>query len=129
MFRWLVALMVVVPAAEIWLLLETGQWIGFWQTFLLILLTGFVGAFLARREGRRVLEYARIELSRGTVPTSSILDGICIFAGGLLLLTPGFLTDATGFLLVFPATRTFFKGLLSRILQRGIETGRIRFFR
>src|SRR5690606_6346185 len=115
-------------ALEIWLLFETGNLIGGWQTFGLVLLTGFLGAFLTRREARRVLDYARNEMSRGVIPTASILDGICIFAGGLMLLAPGFLTDAAGFLLVFPGTRFLLKRGLYRILKRLIDSGRIRFY-
>jgi len=128
MFRVIVLLMVVVPAIEIWILLELGRLIGGWQTFALILLTGFVGAFLAKREFRRVLDYARNELSRGTIPTASILDGICIFAGGLLLLTPGLVTDTIGFLLLFPLTRTAFKAVLHRTIKKKIDAGDIRLF-
>lgn len=128
MFRWIVVLMVVIPALEIWMLLEIGRLIGGWQTFLLILATGFIGAFLAKREFRRVLDYARNELSRGTIPTASILDGICIFAGGLLLLTPGFITDTLGFLLLLPGTRNLFKALLLKLIRRQIDHGQIRIF-
>ncbi|MCI3925131.1 membrane protein FxsA [Paenibacillus sp. TRM 82003] len=128
MFKIIVVLMVVIPALEIWLLLELGRLIGGWTTFLLILATGFIGAFLAKREFRRVLDYARNELSRGTIPTASILDGICIFAGGLLLLTPGFVTDTLGFLLLFPGTRILFKALLLKIIKKKIDNGQIRFF-
>jgi len=129
MFRWIVALMILVPALEIWLFLELGRLIGGWETFLLIVLTGGVGAFLAKREARRVLAYARNEWSQGTIPTQAILDGICVFAGGLLLLTPGFLTDTVGFLLLFPGTRFFFRNWILRFIQRGIESGRIRWMR
>ncbi|WP_309121474.1 FxsA family protein [Paenibacillus sp.] len=129
MFRWMVLLMVLIPALEIWILLETGRLIGGWQTFALIVIMGFAGAYLAKREGRRVLEYARVELSRGIVPTSSILDGICIFAGGLLMLTPGFLTDAVGIVLVFPGTRFIFKSALLKFIKRKIDRGELRFYR
>jgi UPF0716 protein FxsA len=128
MFRWIVILMVVIPALEIWALLELGRLIGGWQTFLLILATGFIGAFLAKREFRRVLDYARNELSRGTIPTASILDGICIFAGGLLLLTPGLITDTLGFLLLLPGTRILCKALLLKLIRRQIDHGQMRFF-
>ncbi|WP_199615696.1 FxsA family protein [Paenibacillus alkalitolerans] len=128
MFRIIVILMVVIPALEIWFMLELGQLIGGWQTFLLILLTGFIGAFLAKSESRRVLAYARNELSRGHIPTETILDGISIFAGGLLLLTPGFLTDTIGFLLLFPVTRVIFKAWLAKWLRRRIDRGQISFF-
>ncbi|HZG76433.1 MAG TPA: FxsA family protein [Paenibacillus sp.] len=129
MFRWLALLMVVIPALEIWILFETGRLIGGWQTFALIVAMGFAGAYLAKREGRRVLEYARSEMARGVVPTSSILDGICIFAGGLLMMTPGFLSDVLGIVLVFPGTRFVFKGLLLKFIQRKIDSGQFRLYR
>lgn len=129
MLRYLIVLLVVAPALEIWVLLETGRLIGGWQTFALILLTGFAGALLAKREGRRVYAYARHELAQGTIPTSAILDGICIFAGGLLLLTPGLLSDIVGLLLVLPGTRNLFKGMLEKFIRRRIENGQIRYFR
>lgn len=128
MFRIIVVLMVVIPALEIWLLLELGRLIGGWTTFLLILATGFIGAFLAKREFRRVVDFSRYELSRGTIPTASILDGICVFAGGLLLLTPGFVTDAFGFLLLFPGTRILFKAMLLKFIKKKIDSGQMQFF-
>jgi UPF0716 protein FxsA len=128
MFRILLAIFIIVPALEIVGMITMGHLIGGWMTFGFILLTGFVGAYLAKREGRRVWEYARHQLSMGQVPTESILDGICIFAGGLLLISPGFLTDILGFILVFPVTRPICKVLLLRFIQRQIGRGQIQFF-
>lgn len=128
MFRILVVLMIVVPAIEIWGLVNVGRWIGGLQTFGLILLTGFLGAFLAKREASKVWYYARRQLAAGQIPTQSILDGICIFAGGLLLLTPGFFTDILGVLLVLPGSRSVFAFWLLRYLQKRIAAGNIRFF-
>lgn len=128
MFRIIVLLLIVVPALEIWGLFEMGKLIGGWQTFALILLTGFLGAWLARREGRKVWEYARQQLSVGQVPTDSILDGIAIFAGGLFLMSPGFLTDVLGFLMVFPVTRPIFKAWILVFIRKRIGTGGQSFF-
>ncbi len=129
MFRWIVILMIVIPALEIWVLLELGRLIGGWQTFAFIMLTGFIGAFLAKREFRRVWSYARHEMSQGIVPTGSILDGIAVFAGGLLLLTPGLITDTIGFLLLLPVSRIVFRTWLLAGIKKGIESGRITFIR
>lgn len=122
MFRWMLVLMIVVPAAEIWMLLEIGRRIGGWQTFLLLLATGFIGALLAKREFRRVAGYARDEWARGAIPASSILDGMCIFAGGLLLLVPGLMTDAVGLVLLVPQTRMLCKAALLRAIRRKIDS-------
>lgn len=128
MFRVIVVLMIVIPALEIWGLLTVGSWLGGPTTFGLILLTGFVGAFLARREASKVWLLAREQMSTGQIPGIAAIDGLCIFAGGLLLLTPGFLTDTIGFLLVFPATRRLFRGLLLAWLKRMVQSGRINVF-
>jgi UPF0716 protein FxsA len=128
MFQVLLLLMIVIPALEIWGIILVGNFIGGWPTFLLIILTGFFGAFLAKQEARKVWNYARHQLSMGQIPAASILDGICIFAGGLLLLTPGFITDITGFLLVFPSSRAFFRAWLLWIIQRFISSRRINRF-
>lgn len=125
MFRWLVVIMIVVPALEIWGLLTIGSLIGAWPTFGLILLTGFVGAFLARREARRVWRDAQLQLQSGQVPAMSIIDGLCIFAGGLLLLTPGFFTDTIGFILVFPVTRWTVRGWVLLLIRKLISKGQV----
>lgn len=129
MFRWIVLIMIVVPAIEIIGLITVGNWIGAWKTFGIILLTGFVGAFLAKREASRVWKEASQQISMGRVPGNPILDGICIFTGGMMLLTPGFFTDLLGFLLVFPSTRMFFRQLLVYLLSKAIASGKIVFFR
>jgi UPF0716 protein FxsA len=128
MFKLLVLLMIIVPAIEIWGMIKVGTLIGGWQTILLLILTGFLGAFLAKREARRVWEYARYQLSHGQIPAESIVEGICIFAGGLLLMAPGFFTDIVGFLLVFPVTRPFFKAGVTAFIRKKIASGNFRFF-
>lgn len=128
MFRILVIVMIVVPALEIWGLFQIGKLIGGWQTFAMIILTGFIGAWMARREGRRVWEYAQYQLRSGQMPADAILDGICIFAGGLLLLTPGFLTDVLGFLLVFPLSRPVFKAWILILIKKYWSNGNVQLF-
>ncbi|CAG7646718.1 hypothetical protein PAESOLCIP111_05228 [Paenibacillus solanacearum] len=128
MFRIVVIALILVPALEIWGLFEMGKLIGGWQTFGLIVLTGFLGAWLARREGRKVWTYARQQLSVGAFPTDSILDGIAIFTGGLLLMSPGLITDVFGFLMVFPVTRPIFTRWILAIIRKRIGTGSYSFF-
>ncbi|WP_409345305.1 FxsA family protein [Paenibacillus sp. MBLB4367] len=130
MLKWLVAAFIVVPALEIWGLFEMGRLIGGWQTFGLLLLTGFLGAYLAKREGRKVLRDAQQQISFGQMPAGSILDGICIFLGGILLMAPGFISDIVGFLLVFPVTRPAFKALILLLIRKQMAKGnRIMYFR
>lgn len=128
MLRWLTVLFIVVPAAEILVLFSMGKLIGGWETFALILLSGFLGAYMAKREGKRVWDYAQHRLSRGEIPTDTILDGICIFTGGLLLITPGFLTDVAGLLLVLPFTRPVAKLLLMKLIRHLIGRGHVNFY-
>ncbi|MZQ84992.1 membrane protein FxsA [Paenibacillus sp. 5J-6] len=125
MFRIILAIFIIVPAIEISVLIALGHFVGGWTTFGLILLSGFLGAYFAKREGRKVLEYARFEWSQGQLPAQQLLDGICIFLGGILLITPGFITDIFGFLLVFPYTRPIFKVMLLALIQRQISKGNI----
>lgn len=125
MFRIILAVFILVPAIEITFLIMMGHLVGGWLTFALIILSGFLGAYFARREGRKVLEYARFEWSQGQLPAGQLLDGICIFLGGILLITPGFITDIFGFLLVFPYTRPIFKAMLLALIQRQIGKGNI----
>ncbi|MDF2723433.1 MAG: hypothetical protein K0Q59_3108 [Paenibacillus sp.] len=126
----LLALFIVVPALEIWTIVEVGQRIGGWQTFVLIVLSGFVGATLSKREAAKAWASAQHRLSMGQMPTLPVLDGICVFVGGLFLLSPGFLTDLVGLLLVLPFTRPPFRRLLHRWIQKKLaEGGSLPFFR
>ncbi|NOV01248.1 FxsA family protein [Paenibacillus planticolens] len=125
MLRIIIAIFIVVPAIEISLLILMGHLIGGWATFAFIILSSVLGVYFAKREGRKVLEYARFEWSQGQLPAQHLLDGICIFLGGILLITPGFITDILGFLLVFPYTRTIFKVMLLALIRRQIGKGNI----
>lgn len=129
MLKFFVLLMVIVPALEIWIMIEIGRLIGGFDTLVLILLTSIVGAYLARKEASRVWHYAKHQLANGEPPGMSILDGICVFAGGLLLIIPGFVTDVLGLLLVLPPSRRYFRSGLFHLLQKYIEKRRIHFFR
>jgi UPF0716 protein FxsA len=95
----------IVPALELYLLVSIGQWIGPLATVLLIVLTGLIGAALAKREGVAVLRQLRADLGQGLPPAAHVVEGVMVLAGGLLLLTPGLLTDLTGFTLIFPLSR------------------------
>ena len=110
----LLLLFTLVPALELWLLLQIGAWLGASQTFLLIVVTGTVGAWLAKREGLGVLSTLTEELHQGTPPGSRLVEGALVVVGGLLLLTPGVVTDLTGFLLIAPPTRRW---IAPRLLQ------------
>jgi UPF0716 protein FxsA len=124
--RYLFLLIIVIPTIDIGLLLLSGKTIGFWPTFAIILLTGVIGAYMAKREGMQTIKRAREQLQYGEIPGEAVLDGICIIIGGTLLITPGFVTDITGFLLLFPLTRKPFKYLLKTLWRRRIDKGNIK---
>jgi len=109
MFVKLFLAFTLIPALEIYLLIEIGSFIGALNTVLLVIITGFVGAYLARLQGIRTMLRVRASLQEGIMPTEDLIDALIIFAAGIVLLTPGFLTDLAGLLLLFPLTRAYFK--------------------
>ena len=124
--RYLALLIIVIPAIDIGFLLLSGKTIGVLPTIAFIILTGVAGAYLAKREGLQTIKRAQEQLAYGQIPGESVLDGICILIGATLLLTPGFITDLIGFLLLFPPSRKPFKFLMIKALQRKIQTGNIK---
>jgi len=122
---WLVLLFVVLPALELALLIEVGRQIGTLGTLMLILATGVIGASLARRQGLGVLRAVQRETAEGRLPTGSLVDGVMILVAGALLVTPGVVTDAVGFLCLVPAFRRAAKRALLRHWERQLRAGRI----
>lgn len=102
-------LFTVVPFTELVILLWITEKTSFPFTVGLVLLTGLIGAALARYEGLRCIRQIQERLRRGEVPAGSLLDGLIILVAGALLITPGLLTDITGFLLLLPAVRRSIK--------------------
>ncbi|OEU76420.1 MAG: membrane protein FxsA [Desulfuromonadales bacterium C00003068] len=125
MFIKLLILFISVPIVEIYVLLEAGELIGLWPTISLIFLTGIAGAYLARTQGSDTAKKIQIALQKGEMPTEELLDGAMILAGGITLLTPGFVTDLIGFSLLLPVTRTLIKELTRKWLKRMVETGQV----
>jgi UPF0716 protein FxsA len=120
----LLALFVFVPIVELALLIRIGQWLGLLPTVLMVVVTGVVGAMLARREGLRTVSRMRQELSGGRFPVGRMLDGaLILFAGGLLL-TPGVLTDVVGLALLAPLSRGWVKRLLAERVKAAVAAGR-----
>lgn len=119
-------LFVLVPLIELALLIRVGQWIGLGPTLAIVVTTGILGAWLARREGIRALTAVQVELAGGKLPGQSLMDGAAVLMGGALLLTPGILTDLTGFLLLVPTTRGLVFRWVRGRMERGIRTGNLR---
>ena len=107
----------IIPIIEIYLLIEIGSMFGALTAVTLVILTGFLGAFLARMQGLQTLYRIQESLREGRMPSGELLDALMIVIAGLVLLTPGFLTDSAGFLLLIPVTRNFIKYWLRRQIE------------
>ena len=123
--RYLLLAIIVIPALEIGILISVGRLMGVLPTVLLIIATGVAGAYLAKKQGLEVIRKVQDDLREGYMPGDSLLDGICILAGGIMLLTPGLLTDLAGLLLLLPFTRKAAKAKIYRYLKRKMERGNI----
>lgn len=128
MFRILIVLFIVIPAIELWGLIAVGKVIGPWWTVALVILTGVVGAWLAKQQGLQVFRLVQLQLSRGQMPTETLIDGVLVLIGGILLMTPGFFSDAIGLILLIPYTRMIIRHLLKLWLWRLVSSGRIQLF-
>jgi len=117
MFFYFVLLFTVLPALELAVLIKVGTYIGVGNTLFIILSTGIAGAYLARMEGFSVIRSIQESLSQGRVPAEEVLDGFMILCGGLMLLTPGFITDTLGFMLLIPLTRRVIKLLVRKKIE------------
>lgn len=124
---FLILLFVALPVLELVLLLRIGGWIGVLPTILLVLATGMAGAAIARSQGVAAIGRMQRELAHGRPPVAPMVDGFLIFAAGLLLLTPGVITDVFGVALLLPPVRALARHALARRLQRMTQTGGARF--
>ncbi|WP_182376303.1 FxsA family protein [Nocardioides sp. WS12] len=104
---------VVMPILEIFVLIQVGQAIGPWWTILLLVLDSIIGAWLIKREGRRAWQALQARLQTGQMPARELADGVLVVLGGAFMLSPGFVTDILGILLILPITRPLFRGLLT----------------
>lgn len=111
-------LLVLVPLAEIAAFIVIGEAIGLWLTLLTVVATALAGSVLLRQQGLMTAQRARMELAQNRMPMRSLFDGLCLFAAGLLLLTPGFITDLVGFVLFIPSVRRLLADRLVQHLER-----------
>ena len=129
MFIKLLIIFVFVPVMELYILIETGRMIGIGATVGLIMLTGVAGAWLARSQGLEILRRIQQETANGQMPAQTLIDGALILVGGLLLLTPGFFTDALGFSFLVPITRELWRKGLSAWLEKQVRQGSVTIYR
>ena len=111
----------LVPIAEIFVLIQVGQVIGPWWTVLLLIAMSVLGAWLVRREFRTTWRALQGALRTGRVPSSELADAGMVVVGGTLLLTPGFLTDIVGFAMLLPLTRPLFRRALLALVARRLQ--------
>jgi UPF0716 protein FxsA len=114
----LVLLFIVVPIAELAVIIQVGQAIGVWWTIAILVADSILGSLLMRAQGRAAWRRFNDAVQAGRVPAREVLDGALVIFGGLLLLTPGFLTDILGLLLLIPPTRALVRAVLVRRLER-----------
>lgn len=121
----LILLFTITPFLELAILIEIGRQIGLMPTLGIVLATGILGASLARSQGLQVFSTIRDDLRRGQLPAESLFDALLILVGGLLLLTPGLITDFVGFLALTPLARRHFKSYLKKKIKSKLDSGEI----
>ena len=109
MFGRLLILFIIIPLVELYLLVVVGSRVGLPATILLVILTGAWGAYLAKSQGYSILARIQAETAAGRVPTKELIDGLLVLIGGIVLLTPGLLTDLAGFCLMLPGFRAIIR--------------------
>jgi UPF0716 protein FxsA len=114
----LLSVFIAVPIIEIALFIEIGGWIGLWPTIAIVIVTAFAGTALLRIQGLAVLKRAQKSAERNELPMQEVFDGLCLLVAGVLLLTPGFFTDALGFMLFVPRFRNLAGNGIWRWLMR-----------
>jgi len=114
----LLILFVTVPIVELAVILQVGDWLGFWPTIGLLIAGSILGSVLLRAQGRAAWRHFNEAIARGRPPAREVLDGVLVIFGGALLLTPGFVTDLVGITLLLPPTRAVVRRLLLRRFAR-----------
>lgn len=117
----LLALFIVVPLAELYVILKVGDWLGIVPTILLLAGDSVLGSVLLRSQGRAVWRRFTEAMSAGRIPQREVMDGVLVIFGGAFLITPGFLTDIVGLLLLIPPTRALIRRYLARRLGRRVS--------
>jgi UPF0716 protein FxsA len=126
MFWVLVVLFIVMPIAELAVLVTTANAIGVPETIALLIVVSVVGAWLCKRSGISVLRRIQDTLNRGDIPANELIDGFLVLLAGALMLTPGFITDVFAILLLLPPSRAVARGLLMRRFRTRIERYTVR---
>jgi UPF0716 protein FxsA len=117
----LLLLFLIVPIVELYVIIQVGSWLGVVPTLALLVLVSVLGAWLVKREGLGMWARVRSQLERGALPANELIDGFLILLAGALMLTPGFVTDIVGILLLIPATRSLARLVFARRFKARLE--------
>ncbi len=120
---FLVVIFILVPIAELYVIIKVGEAIGLLPTLLLLLADAVLGSMLLRHQGRAAWIRFNRALAEGRLPHKEVLDGVLVIMGGALLLTPGFLTDILGLILLIPPTRALVRAMSARFVRRRLALG------
>jgi UPF0716 protein FxsA len=115
----------IIPFLELYLLIKIGAYLGAINTVIIVILTAFFGALLARFQGFHTMIKVRENMNRGEIPAEELLDALLIFLAGIVLLTPGFITDLIGLLILIPKTRSLLKHWLRKKFDEWINRNRL----
>lgn len=129
MRKWSSILVILIPVIEFFGFVYVGNYLGFGRTLFLTIATSVIGGAMMQFEGKKIMADAKGQMKDGQVPGKTMVDGICVFIGGLLLLIPGFVTDIIGFTMVFPLTRPLYRIPLTKWTLKKIKDGSITYFR
>lgn len=123
--KWLFSLFILIPAVELYILLLSGKTIGVGYTFLLIIATGVVGAYVAKKQGIRAFREVSDNVKNYQAPAESAINGLFVFVGSILVILPGFISDILGFLFLIGLTRNLFKPLVYKWIRKKMKNGQV----
>ncbi|HEY2495102.1 MAG TPA: FxsA family protein [Paenibacillus sp.] len=123
MLKWIVLAIITIPMVEIFGFNWVADRIGGTNTLFLTIMTSAIGFVMMRFEGRKVIENSKVQMNSGQIPGRNMVDGLCVFIGGMLLVLPGFVTDAIGFTMLFPLTRPLYRFMILKWIKKKIDNG------
>ncbi len=121
MLLYLLLLFITVPLVELLVILRVNEVIGWRWSVAIIICTGVLGSYLARRQGRAIVARIRTELNEHRLPQDKIVEGLLLLVGGIMLLFPGYLSDAAGFMLMIPGNRRILREFLKSRMRARIQ--------
>lgn len=111
----------IIPFVELYILFQLADLTSPLTALTIVILTGIVGAFIAKREGLYIFKQTQNQLAQGQLPKDTLIEGLCVLIGGILLLTPGILTDLFGFSLLFPITRIIYRETIKKHFKTKVQ--------